>query len=175
MSFLSQPISFFPTNSRTIADIPVQVVIHEDTSDVLTITKQPVQQGAPITDHAFKEPTILRMSIYFRDNIEESLSEIYADLLELQDSREPVTVSTPKRLYSNMLFQSIAQVTDKATENCLQLNLTMQEIILVPIVTVTVPRLRQKNAGATGATQNAGKKSALLSLTQGIKSLTGSP
>lgn len=127
----------------------------------MTITKQPVQQGASITDHAYKEPTAFVTSILFRDNLASSLSEIYADLLELQSAREPLEIVTPKRIYKNMLISVLSQTTDKNTENCLAINISFQEVIIVKVTTVQVPRTKQRNPGSTGATENAGRKSAL--------------
>lgn len=173
MSFLSEPItlqSLFGKN-RKIGPITVNVVVNESTNDTLTITKQPVQQGASITDHAFKEPTGFSTTILFRDNLTKSLSKIYQELLDLQESRAPFDIITPKRIYRNMLMATLGQTTDKSTENCLSITASFQEIIIVSVVTTQVPRLRQRNAAVTGATQNAGKKSALLSLKEGVGAL----
>ncbi len=169
MSFLSEPITLIPVKPvRKIGTISVNVVVSENTNDTLTITKQPVQQGASITDHAYKEPTVFSHTIYFRDNLSLSLSKIYQNLLDLQVSRVPFDIITPKRIYHNMLMASLGQTTDKNTENCLAINASYQEIIIVPITTTTVPRTQQKNPGTTGATQNAGKKSALLSAKEAV-------
>lgn len=179
MSFLVQPITLQSIfgKSRKIGDITVNVVVNENTSDDLTITKQPVQQGASITDHAYKEPTAFSMQVYFSDNIFLSLSKIYSDLINLQNDRVPFDVLTPKRIYRNMLIASLKQTTDKTTENTLALAITFQEVILVSVTTTTVPRVRQKNAGATGATQNSGKKnaqSAALKFKNGVVDLLSS-
>lgn len=173
MSFITTPISLqslFGKN-RKIGDIDVNVVISEGTDDTLTITKQPVQQGASITDHAYKEPTTFSMQVYFSDNFFVSLQDIYDQLLELQDSRTPFDVVTPKRIYRNMLIASLRQTTDKTTENCLALNIAFQEVIIVSISTVQVPPRRQKLKAVTQATQNVGKKSALTSLKEGVGGL----
>lgn len=175
MSFLSQPISLqslFGKN-RKIGEITVNVVINENTNDTLTITKQPVQQGASITDHSYKEPTTFSTAIYMSDNLTTSLSEVYQSLLDLQNSREPFDVVTPKRVYKSMLMSALSMTTDKNTENILAINASFQEVIIVSISTTTVPRIQQKNAAVTGKTENAGKKSALASLSDGIKSLFG--
>lgn len=169
MSFLSEPISLIPIKPvRKIAEISVNVVLNENTRDDLTVTKQPVQQGASITDHAYKEPTVFTTSILFRDNLTLSLSKIYDSLLVLQSSRIPFDIVTPKRIYHNMLITSLAQTTDKNTENCLAITASFQEIIIVKVSTTQVPRTKQKGAGTTGKTENAGKKSALVSLKEGI-------
>jgi len=162
MSFLSVPISLFAVRpTRKIGEISANVVVDENTNDTLTITKQPVQQGASITDHAYKEPTVFSTTIYFKDNPAKSLSKIYRELLDLQESRVPFTIITPKRIYNNMLISSISQTTDKSTENCLKINLSCQEILIVSVTTTQVPRSKQRNPGTTGKTENVGKKSAL--------------
>lgn len=186
MSFLQQPLTqIFIRPIRKIGQLAVSVIISESTNDTLTITKQPVQQGASITDHAFKEPTTLQMSAYFQDNqlinvlnafsdlSQSPMAQFYQKLLDLQISRIPFDVITPKRVYKNVLMASVQQTTDKNTENTLAVLFSFQEVIIVQVGNVTVPRSRQRNPGVTGATENAGKKSALLTLKEGIGALTG--
>lgn len=161
MSFLNQPLTdILIRPQRKIGEIFVKVVLSETTNDVLTITKQPVQQGASITDHAFKEPTTFQMSAYFSDNDGVDLSKIYSDLLDLQVAREPFDIITPKRVYKNVLIATLGQTTDKRTENTLAVSFTFQEIIIVKVSTTQVARAKQKSAGKTGKTENAGKKNA---------------
>lgn len=172
MSFLSTPISLIPIQpQRSVGGINLNVIVSETTTDSLTVTKQPVQQGASITDHAYQEPTVFSNTVYFNDNLGQSLNTIYQNLLTLQSSRVPFDIVTPKRVYNNMLMTTLTNVTDKRSENCLSINMSFIQIIIVSVSTVSVPRKNQKNPGSTGATQNAGKKSALLSLTQGIGAL----
>lgn len=174
MSFLSQPLTLFSIGpKRSFAGISGYVVIQENTTDALEITQQPVQQGAMIADHAFKKPVNFSIQMSFADNIglltaDKSLAQIYQSLLDLQVTFEPFDIVTPKRTYHNMLLQAIGQTTDKKTENCLAINATFQEVIIVSVATTTVPRSKQKSPGRTGATANAGKKSALLTLKEGI-------
>lgn len=172
MSFLSQPLqSIFLRPSRKIGDISLQVVVNEQTTDTLTVTRQPVQQGASITDHAYMEPTAFSHSIYFNSGATtlgisagKSLDQIYRELLNLQSSAIPFDIVTPKRIYHNMLMTTLTQTTDKLTENCLSIHASYQQIIIVPILATTVPRLHQKNPASNGATQNGGAKSALFTL-----------
>lgn len=163
MSFLTQPISIsslFGTK-RTIGDIDLQVVINESTSDILTITKQPVQQGAPITDHAYKEPTVYSVTAFFPDNIFVSLSKVYQDLLDLQNAMTPFVVVTPKRVYPSMLLAALSQTTDKQTENCLSVSMSFQQVIIVNVVTTQLPRSKQRTPKVTQSTLPVGTKSAL--------------
>lgn len=164
MSFLSQPItiqSLFGFK-RKIGGLSVNVVINESTTDTLTITKQPVQQGASITDHAYMEPTTFSSTIYFSDNLTDSLKEIYTNLQDLQQGRVPFEILTPKRKYTSMLMTSLGMTTDKNTEHSLAIQLTCQQIIIVNVTTTQVPRIRQKQPAATGKTEPAGTKQSSL-------------
>lgn len=174
MSFLSEPIRLLPIRPlRSVGGITGHVTLSESASDKLTVTKHPVQQGAVITDHAYKEPSELNVRIVAGENIK-PLSELYQDFLKLQSDRVPFKCITGKRTYSNMLLVGIGQTTDKANENVLALDLSLLEVIIVEVTPTRVPpRSRQANAGKTGATEKAGKKSALKVLKEGIGSLFG--
>lgn len=149
------------------------VTITENTIDALEITQQPVQQGAPIADHAFKKPVTFSIQIIFGSGLQninplnaltggsilpQSLSTIYQNLLALQSSFVPFNCSTPKRTYYNMLFASIGVTTDKHTENIMSVNCTFQQIITVPIGITTLSRSQLASPGSNGQTQSAGIK-----------------
>jgi hypothetical protein len=174
MSFLSQPVETqFIQPKRMIGTIAVQTIINEQATDTLVITKQPVQQGAPVTDHAYLDPVTFNHTILFAApgiTGGVSLNQIYTQLQNLQATREPFTIVTPKRIYSNMLMTSLGQTTDKQTENCLAIHASYSQVILVPVSpTTAIPRNHQKNAASTGATQNAGKKSILFQSEETVK------
>ncbi len=188
MGFLPQPITLQSLfgKDRKIGGITVNVVINESTNDTLTITKQPVQQGASMTDHSYKEPTALSMTAHLKDNgfftalselnpfgggAQGSLASLYKDLLDLQATRQPFDIITPKRVYKSMLMATLSVTTDKATENILSVNFSFQEVLIVSVGTTFVERGLQKLPGVTGATEPAGKKSAALSLSEGIGGL----
>lgn len=177
MSFLSQPLQDILIGpSRQIGTIKVQVILNERAGDVLTVTKQPVQQGASIADHSFLEPTVFSAEIQFSsvsllNFIPVPLKKIYQSLLDLQATRFPFDITTPKRIYRNMLITGIVQTTDKVTENVLRVNMDFQQVIIVPVNTVIVPRAKLKTPGTNGATQAAGNKSALLSGVEAVQGL----
>lgn len=170
--------------------VTVNVIKTEDTKDRLTITSQPVQQGASISDHAFKEPVTLAMKI-FQQNTSSllnptaalnslvqtfsgagsgGLDQLYLQFTNIQKSRVPLTVTTPKRVYLNMLIAEIDCHTDERTENILSLTLLFQEVNIVKIGTATVPPSQQRNPGSTQDTQNTGQKtpSFLRTLEKGV-------
>lgn len=187
MSILSQPTTLATIfgSSRVIGNITVQCTISEDTNDTLTITKQPVQLGAPMTDHSYLEPTAFTMHILQQNNsgiipsisqltsqyaapANGGLAQIYQQFLDLQALRTPFNVLTPKRIYKDMLIATIAQHTDRKTENILSLAISFQHVNLVPVGFMTVPAANQADAGATQATQKIGKQSTMVDLAQGI-------
>lgn len=169
MGFLVQPQTFFSIGpKRSFGGISGYVTITENAVDQLEITQQPVQQGAMIADHAFKKPVSFQIQMLFEFNLLKPLADIYQSLLDLQNMREVFNCVTPKRTYYNMLFASLGQTTDKKTENCLAISATFQEVIIVSVSTTIVPRSLLRDPAATSGTANVGKKSALLTLTQGI-------
>lgn len=143
---------------RSIGGIIPDVTIEEVHTDELELTQHPVQQGAAITDHAFKKPMALKMTILFG---KEDLTVTYEKLLKLQNKGEPMDVVTGKRNYKNMMIKSLTVTTDKNTNSILSVVADLIEIIIVSVTVTSVPaRSRQKNAGKTGATEKAGAKSA---------------
>ncbi len=147
-----------------------------DTTDTLTITKQPVQIGAPIADHAYKEPTGFTMRILQQNNNLVSgllstfsgngLASLYKQFTDLQLEKQPMNVVTPKRVYQNMLIGVIRQHTDKQTENILSLEIDFEQIILVTIGKGSISLSNQAIPKVTGATQNLGRQSALFTFLQ---------
>jgi len=148
------------TPLRAIGEFQTTVTIEETATDDLEITSHPVQQGANITDHAYNKPSLVSIRCLY--NAEASkLAETYAQLLKMKQDRIPMQVTTGKRTYKNMLVKTLTQMNDSSTETALQINFDLQEIFITSLQVVSVPpRPRQKNAGKTGSTENAGKKSA---------------
>lgn len=149
---------------RRMADFVAYLTIDESGEDELEITEHPVQEGSEITDHAYKKAPTLNINISFSesdiDNIM-TLDETYAAMLELQESRIPFEVVTGKRIYKDMLFKSLRQVTDKGTDNVLSIQAALKHIKVTTVTITSVPpRAKQKNPGKTGATSKAGNKKA---------------
>ena len=161
MNFLSQllsPVSF--RSSRRIGEFRSYMTVEETGEDELVITEHPVQYGSEITDHAYKKNAILSLKVQFSEaETGVPLDETYRRMLELQNSRAPFEVVTGKRLYKNMLFQSLSCTTDRNTHNVLSIAAQLKEIKITSVVTTKVPpREKQAQPGRTGATENAGQK-----------------
>lgn len=164
MTALGFPVAFKP--KRRIGYFEATVTLEEGSQDELEITQHPVQDGAVITDHAYKKPVTLSVNAQYSPAFTGiPIDEMYRRLLLLQSNRIPMDVVTGKRVYKNMLIKSLSETTDKQTSQVLNLTFSLQEIIVTSVVVVTVPataidRSKQEDAGRTGATQNGGIKKA---------------
>lgn len=149
---------------RNIGGFVANVTIREEHEDELVVTENPVDQGAAITDHAFKQPARLTVDIGYSNSSVQSLGDPnyiddqYANFLQLQASAQPFDVVTGKRQYSNMLITMLRTVTDEKTENALLLTVKMKQVILVNTQTVSVPpSSNMASPDKTGATQQQGQ------------------
>lgn len=157
---LLNPVFFLP---RSIGGFVADVTIEEQHQDQLVITEHPVEQGADVTDHAFKKQAQLVVRCgYSNSSIQADgnsgyVREVYEDFLELQASREPFDVVTGKRFYTNMLIENLACTTDEKTEHALLLTVALKEIIIAETQVVTVPPASaQASPEITNGTQRRG-------------------
>jgi hypothetical protein len=148
---------------RLIGVFVADVTVREEHDDELVVTENPVEQGAAITDHAFKQPARLTVDVGYSNSSQNSggdsfyVNTIYTAFLALQSARIPFIVITGKRLYQDMLITHLHTVTDEATENALFLTVRMKQVILVNTQTVSVPpAANMANPADNSASQNLG-------------------
>src|SRR5574343_664794 len=166
------------TPKGVIGGIEVQAIIEEVHNDSLMITEHPVQGGlyATITDHAIKRPAELILRCGWSNSSMSSLlgsadafftggglsasdyvSGIYSQLLALQESRVPFSITTSKRQYEDMLIQSLSTTVDNTTSNILMVSATCKQIILVETQATTLhPTANQYDSASTSETDNVG-------------------
>ena len=133
-------------------ELVAEVTIEEDADDVLEITQHPVEQGAAITDHAYKRPAEVRMRLGWSNwYAAQALNKVYSDILDLQSSRRPFTIETGKRSYSDMLVADIRQHTDAKFEYSLMVDITFRQIQLVDTQ-------KTKTGGAAAASTQTGNQ-----------------
>ena len=167
--------TLFSQQSRRIGLIIPDVVISEKHSDTLEITEHPVEDKAPVADHAFKRPSELVMEVGFAgggsllDLLDTSSfgvglglspQETYQQLQDLQDRRVPFDVVTGKRKYSNMLIRVLDVTTDRTSENVLMASLVLREVLISSTQSIQVADKNNMTEGvSTSAVQNSGTKS----------------
>ncbi|WP_145544537.1 phage baseplate protein [Yersinia massiliensis] len=166
--------AIFRQQTRKIGILVPSVIISEKHQDTLEITEHPVEVGAAVNDHAYKRAAEVTMEVGFAGggslldfvdtstiglSLGKSPEEVYQELREQQESREPIDVITGKRKYSNMLIRAIEVTTDKTSENVLMCVLTLREVILSQTESVTVADKENMQDGvSTSAMQNTGTK-----------------
>ncbi|WP_312282173.1 phage baseplate protein [Pseudescherichia sp.] len=171
MDYLS---TLFHQHTRQIGVIIPSVVTSEIHTDTLTITEHPIEDGAVIADHAYKNPAELKMKVGFAGGgtlldfagsltatslLGLSPQETYQQLLDLQARRIPFSVTTGKRQYNNMLIATLSVTTESESENVLFADLTLKEVILVQTKEVYVAEKSEMKMGVnTAEVRNTGTK-----------------
>lgn len=129
---------------RAIGDIQADVTVEEEGLDELTITQHPVEQGAPIADHAYKNPAQCMLRVAWSNSSPVAgydlgyAQEVYDKLLTLQESRELFTLYTGKRVYPNMLLASVHLHTDQVSENGLFIRARCEQVIITQTTLTSV-------------------------------------
>jgi hypothetical protein len=129
----------FVPQRRSIGGIVAQITIEEQGTDELQITDHPVEQGSPISDHAFKRPVTLNINAGWSVATAYDLSAesgVYGLLLSWQAALMPFDVITGKRHYTNMLIERLVVTTDQHSEFALMAQISCRQVIIVGTQTV---------------------------------------
>lgn len=173
---------------RTIGPFAAQVTIRERHTDELDVVDHPVEQGAQITDHAYKRPpevmiecawsnsprangilgglvgavtgTIAGVQSIITGNSPDQVRDVYTKLRGLQDNAILIDVITGKRPYKDMLIKSMIVETDKETEHILSVTVTLRQVLLatVRVVTISAPKEAQADPQSTSPLIDKGTK-----------------
>lgn len=177
--------SIEPTNLEgqlTGEAIIPDVVISELHSDEVTVTNHPVDTGAQITDHAFRQPAVVICTFGWSDSSRlvnsvfdgsafsggslfrgtDSVNDVYDKLLRLKDSRQVLKLSTAKRVYDSVLITKLMTTTTVDTENAAIIEVTFQEILMAQARTVTLASITQSDPSKTASMTNGGQRYATL-------------
>lgn len=146
-----------PSNPAMYVFDAVIRVSHEQE---LRRTQHPVQTGASISDHAYIEPARLILDIGMSDMMDEyspgmwtggaaskSVSA-YQQMLALQFSRIPLTITTKLRNYANMLIDAISPEETSKTITGLRMRIEFGQIFMAQVLTIP-NSARPQDTGAT--------------------------
>lgn len=128
---------------RNIGGFIADCTVEEDHTDEVVITERPVEQGAAITDHAFKRPPRVVIKAAWSNSSSAALGNpfyvqlVYNQMLALQATLQPFSITTGKRVYENMLMSRLSVVTDEKNEYALSCTIECQEILIVSTQTVS--------------------------------------
>lgn len=147
--------NLFIRKQKSIGGIQLDGVILESHDSSFTLTRNPIELGADVTDHTIIEPK--RISILaevsdspigfaavtqivdtvtglFGSSNEANITRSYAAfnaLNELADTREPIEVQTKLKLYENMIITSIRARQDRETSRIARMEISLEEIRIV--------------------------------------------
>lgn len=172
---------------RSIGGIIPDVTIEETHTDKLVTTKHPIERGAAVTDHAYKENPVVTMRVSWSDSSAlirsivtgsllsgsiTSANDLYKSLLDLQTSGKRFDLVTGKRTYDNMLLLQVRNTTDITSENSLMLELELEQQNVVQTAEVAlVQTADQADPSATAPVQNAGTKQPIKAQAQSALSI----
>jgi len=153
--------------NRSIGDIILDAVISETTTSNVRITRNPVELGADINDHAIIEPkeyslegvvtdsplfglgvisnigNLLTQSGLFGSSSEDARTRSQAAfdaLIALQEAREPIDIQTGLKQYSNMLISNITVTQDKDKSRAIFFTAKLTEVIITSTEVIDFPK-----------------------------------
>lgn len=125
-------------------------VLREDHSSALRITEHPVQSGANISDHAYFMPFRLVLDIGMSDVMgsfvpgqygffSSKSMAAYQTLLNIQKTRQPVTVVTRLNRYDNMMIENILAPVDSRTTFGVRMIVNLKQILTAFVGETSAP------------------------------------
>ena len=142
------------------------VVISEMHTDEVVVTQHPVDVGAQVTDHAYRQPATVICTFGWSDSSRMinslldgsifrgaySVEDVYKTLLKMQEARQPLKLSTGKRKYDNVIITKLQTSTTADTENSAIIEVTFQEVILARSQTVYYADMMKDPSATQGVT-----------------------
>jgi len=154
---ISKPLTLYlpPAGSD-----PVLIVCVRENHDLpVTFTKHPVEQGAPVSDHARPEQWKVTLDcLASRTPIDQGYADadqLWAKLKALQGTPALVDVLTIGHFYKNMGVTNVGRGVDVKTANGLQFTLTLEQVRIVRNKTTRTVRTKDPKG------QSAKKKGAV--------------
>ena len=135
--------------SRSIGPVAVDVVLSEAHESRLSITKNPIEAGADVTDHAYVEPKRLTL-----DFAAAGAALTFAALVRFQESRQPFTVVSGLFVYNDMLIEVLTADRDPDTAFILK-----GRAILTQAIIIETAYAQSDGSGSQKSGQAGGKKS----------------
>lgn len=171
------------TSPGTIGTLALDLLMQEDEELANKVTQYPVEDGSAATDHVITEPDSLtiigfvtnapirahsgtvdsqaRVTRQGQDQLvgtDINFAELAWEYLrKLRKSREPVTVSTKRGTWENLLVERISRSKTKSTGDALVFTIKLSEFRRVKLLFVDAPRKRTASQRSQPRADN-GKK-----------------
>ena len=176
-----------PLNSNpcTIGDLLLDLLLQEEEEMGNKVTLYPVENGSPAADHVITDPTVLTITGFVTnapvrahpgtvdgqarvtrkgEDLLTGTDINFADLAlaylrKIRLGRTPVTVTTKRGTWENMLVERVSRSKSKDTGDALVFTIRLVEFRQVKLVYVSAPRKRTTSARAQPR-KETGKKTA---------------
>jgi len=177
--------NLFIRTEKSIGGIQLDAVLSESHTNEVSLTNNPVELGADITDHAIIQPkkvnvvaqvsdTPLGVAAFgqivdlvtglFGSSTSENLTRsnaAYNAIIQLQEAREPIELQTRLKLYTNMVITNVRVTQDKNTSRIVRINMDLQEVLITEseIVQLSEDQLQEGSAREQGSpAEKTGRK-----------------
>ncbi len=146
--------NLFVRTKKSFGGIQLDAVISETHNNAVRLTKNPVELGADITDHAIIEPKRINVVAQVSDsplglaafgqivdlvtglfgtstssNITRS-NAAYNAMVQLMEAREPLEIQTKLKIYSDMVITSLNVTQDKNSSRIVLMNIALEEVLI---------------------------------------------
>lgn len=132
---MSISIFFRPQTARRaeIQGITLDATLQETHSRSSTISLYPVESGTNITDHIVSDPEELTVQGFITDTpieggINNRSQDVFNQLNELMDRREPITVVSGLKVYESMAIRNLNIPRDRSTGRTLVFTIDLMRI-----------------------------------------------
>ena len=160
--------NLFIRTQKAIGGIQLDAVISESHVNEVSLTNNPVEFGAEITDNAVVQPkqinilaevsdTPLGVAAFgqivdlvtglFGSSTSENITRsnaAYNAVIQLQEDREPIQIQTKLKLYTDMIITKVTTIQDKDTSRIVRMSIDLQQVIITQseIVQLSEDQLR---------------------------------
>ena len=177
---LSRLSADLPKFLNTTTGIVVDATISEEHTSSCDLTENPVEDGAKVTDHVQLKPSELTIEGVISDsplgyaiigniqNLVRSAENLFGkssrstdafnELLKLQKSRQPFTVVTGLKRYTNMIMTELKVPRTATTGGSIHFTATMKEIRIVKSKSAGIGSLSDSVSDLGSPTKDLGGK-----------------
>lgn len=153
MSSFSSDIDQLPlvglvAGRRTIGGQEFDAFIEEQHTMTAQVTRDPVEDGADVSDHVIQDPDGLRIEGQISNHppdVDENnpqpfrAESAFSKLREMKEAGQPIVVLTSIRIYENMVIESIDLPRNARLGNVVRVTVQMVNIKTVRSKTVDLP------------------------------------
>lgn len=154
------------TVPTTVAGIEFDALIEQSEEHSASTPQYPIDSGYSVTDNVALDPTTLKLTLYVtatpvtwlsRHGIgTQRVENICSQLLGVFESKQLISVTTPRKSYSNMIIRSISIKDTVQAGYAKEIPIELQQVTVTSAKTVAVPA---EYARAGGSMESAGAAS----------------